>query len=201
MRVVTQSLARDLRSTIPSFQWWVSLMLFLMFEKYPTFFCENLMDFNEARLHEAILNLHTHTWILSCLSIASVDGKQHLSEVVLSALVGFSLEGKWRNDWNSALDSDSFDEKPDSCGSSGSLLSWYQEVLPKQSESSALLHSFRNFPYNGNLTWALNTTSLKCWLPSTEAVDRRKNWKSRPESALHWNPSSFRKKEIGRIVF
>ena len=24
------------------------------------FFCENLVDFNEARLHEATLNLHTH---------------------------------------------------------------------------------------------------------------------------------------------
>ena len=24
------------------------------------FFCENLMDFNEAPLHEATLNLHTH---------------------------------------------------------------------------------------------------------------------------------------------
>ena len=29
----------------------------------------------------------------SRMSIASVDGKQHLSEVVFSALVGFSLEG------------------------------------------------------------------------------------------------------------
>ena len=38
-----------------------------------------------------ILNLLTHAWIFSRLSIASVDGKQHLSEVVISALVGFSL--------------------------------------------------------------------------------------------------------------
>jgi len=30
-----------------------------MLEKYPYFyFCENLVDFNEARLHEATLNLH-----------------------------------------------------------------------------------------------------------------------------------------------
>ena len=29
-------------------------------EKNPTFFCENLLDFNKARLHEATLNPHTH---------------------------------------------------------------------------------------------------------------------------------------------
>ena len=32
----------------------------ILLEKYLTFFCENLVDFNEARLHEATLNLHTH---------------------------------------------------------------------------------------------------------------------------------------------
>ena len=32
-----------------------------LLEKYPTlFFCENLVGFNEARLHEVTLNLHTH---------------------------------------------------------------------------------------------------------------------------------------------
>ena len=32
-----------------------------LLEKYPTlFFYENLVDVNEARLHEATLNLHTH---------------------------------------------------------------------------------------------------------------------------------------------
>ena len=44
------------------------------------------MDFNEAFLHEATFNLHTHKIIFYRLSIASVDGKQHLSEVVFSAL-------------------------------------------------------------------------------------------------------------------
>ena len=33
--------------------------------------------------------------------------------------------------------------------------------------------SFRHLPYNENPTRVLNTTSLKCWLPSTEAIDRR----------------------------
>ena len=32
-----------------------------LIEKYPTlFFCENLVDLNEVRLHEATLNLHMH---------------------------------------------------------------------------------------------------------------------------------------------
>ena len=48
------------------------------------------MDFDEARLHEATLNLHKHARFFPRLSIASVDGKQYLSEAVFSALVGFS---------------------------------------------------------------------------------------------------------------
>ena len=74
-----------------------------LLEKYTTFFlCEHLMDYNLARLHEPTLNLSAHVWIFSRLSIASVAGKQHLSEVVCSARVDFSLQGKWRNDWSSA---------------------------------------------------------------------------------------------------
>ena len=59
--------------------------------KYSTFFlslfCENLVDLNEARLHEATLNLHMHERIISCPSIASVDGKQHLSQVVYNVVL------------------------------------------------------------------------------------------------------------------
>ena len=36
------------------------------------FFCENLVDFSEARLHEATLNLHTHASIFSRLTPKSV---------------------------------------------------------------------------------------------------------------------------------
>ena len=54
------------------------------------------MDFNEKRLHETTLNLYTDAWIFPSLSIASIDDKQHLNELVFSALVGFSLQGKWR---------------------------------------------------------------------------------------------------------
>ena len=51
-----------------------------MLVKYPTlFFYENLVDFNEARgnLEPSYANFN-----FSRLSIALVDGKQHLSEVV-----------------------------------------------------------------------------------------------------------------------
>ena len=56
------------------------------------FFFENLVDFNETRHDEATLNLHTHTWIISRLTIASVYGKQHLSEVLFSVLVESSCK-------------------------------------------------------------------------------------------------------------
>ena len=42
------------------------------------------MDLNESRMEEATLKLHTHGLIFSRLSIASVDDKQHLSEIVFS---------------------------------------------------------------------------------------------------------------------
>ena len=42
------------------------------------------MVFDETHFHEATLSLHMHAWIFSHLSIASVDGKQHLIEVVFS---------------------------------------------------------------------------------------------------------------------
>ena len=35
------------------------------------FFCENLVDFNGARLHEATLNLHTHALIFPACQIVS----------------------------------------------------------------------------------------------------------------------------------
>ena len=53
------------------------------------FSCENLVDSNEAHSHEVTLNLHTHDYTFPCLSIVSVDGKQHLSELVFSVLVDF----------------------------------------------------------------------------------------------------------------
>ena len=31
-----------------------------LLERYPTFFCENLVDYNEARMKETTLKFHTH---------------------------------------------------------------------------------------------------------------------------------------------
>ena len=39
----------------------IYMQLYYLLEKYPTLFCENLVDFNEVRLHETTLNLHTNT--------------------------------------------------------------------------------------------------------------------------------------------
>ena len=56
----------------------IRIMLFVyttLLEKYPTLilFCENLVDFNEARSHEATLNLQMHTYycfiLLCCFCI------------------------------------------------------------------------------------------------------------------------------------
>ena len=59
------------------------------------FFCENLLNFNLSCLHEATLNFHTHEKNFSRLSKVSVDGKQHLSEVMFSAVVEFLLLEKY----------------------------------------------------------------------------------------------------------
>ena len=85
---------------------------------------------------------------------------------------------------------------PYSCGLSGYLLSWYQEIQQKKYGSSALLQSFHHFPYNENPTRALNTTSLKCGLPAINAIDRRKKiytciWRFKDTSCKR---ASFRKR-------
>ena len=43
--------------------------------------------------------------------------------------------------------------------------------------------SFHNFPYSYKLTKALNTNSLKCCFPSTDAIDR-------PENIHAWSEGS-----------
>ena len=80
------------------------------------------------------------------------------------------------------------------------LISGY---IAKKSQSSALLQSFRHFPYNENPTIALNTTSFKCSLPSTDSIEGRKKFtyayegsRSPHASALFLNSSGFRK-QIG----
>ena len=84
--------------------------------------------------------------------------------------------------------------KPDSCGSPGSLFSWYQEIPKKKSESSALLQSFRHFPYNDNPTTVLNTTSLKCCLLSTDTIERREKFTYASEGSRSPRASRFIRK-------
>ena len=62
-----------------------------LLEQIPIFFLENPVDFIDTHFHEATLNIHKHAPIFSPQSIASVDGKQYFSEIMFSALVGFSL--------------------------------------------------------------------------------------------------------------
>ena len=70
-----------------------------------------------------------------------------------------------------ALDSDFFEGKPDSCGSPGCLLSWYQEISSKS--LNQVRCSSRSFIFlTTKIRHALNTTSLKCYLLSTDAIDR-----------------------------
>ena len=59
----------------------VNAAVYCSVRKVSDFFCENLVDFNEARLYETTLNLHTHAEFFPRLSIASVDGTQHLSSL------------------------------------------------------------------------------------------------------------------------
>ena len=63
-------------------------------------------------------------------------------------------------------------EKPDSCGSPGSLFSWYQEISPK-SLNQVLCCSRSVICLQLKSDGALNTTSLKCCLALSDAIDRR----------------------------
>ena len=163
-----------------------------------------MVYFNEAHLHEATLNLHTYELIFSHLSIASVDGKQHLSEVVFSALVRFSLYTSMHHRLKQSPESSTGmssvimwccvtqetgvgDQQAVGAsittvfqhilhtlfrlfwGSPGFLLSWYGSLrllaIPTRSSDTFLRMK--------NLTSALNNISLKCYLPLTDAIDRR----------------------------
>jgi len=79
--------------------------------------------------------------------------------------------------------------------------------IAKNSESSALLQSFCHFTYNENPTRALNTTSLKCCLPSTDAIDRREKFtyayggSRSPHASASLTSTRFSQKKKGRILF
>ena len=129
-----------------------------LLEKYPTFLCETLVEFSEARLYEATLNLHTYVWFFSRLWTASLDGKRHLSEVVFSALVGFLLYSRVRTQGQTIAKEYYRDV----------LLHLRDAVRGKTPElwstGNWRLHHFSN---NENPTRALNSISLKCCFLST----------------------------------
>ena len=173
---------------------------------WPFFFCKNLVDFNEACMHEVTLNLYMHAWIFSCLSIASVLAKQHLSEVVFSALVGFSMyttsthhRVKQLPKSTTGMSSVAYvmlcGARDRSCGQQAigasimtmlqhipctsfrlfwwkSRLLWFARLLTLVIRFPAASWYSPNSRghWKGNPTIALNTTSLKCCLPSTDAI-------------------------------
>ena len=161
------------------------------------------MDCCRSDRQGALYSVGPYAVLGGCLSGRRVAGKRH----------GWHGPGARRDDGevsdsqSSTLDLDFCGKKPDSCGSPGSLLSWYQEILPKKSESSALLQLFHHFSYNENPTTTLNTP-LKYSLPSTDALTGREKihaciWSSRPPlaSALHWNLPGSHKKKIRLDTF
>ena len=130
---------------------------------------ENLVDFNEARMYETTMKLHTNPWILSRLSLASVDGKQHLSEAVFSALIGFSLQGKWRVPGRT--------HTPRTCCLQKQWARLHENYNPWWRVLRVRMQpGTRRFPYTENPTRALNITSRKCCLISTDAIDRLKKF-------------------------
>ena len=126
----------------------------------------------DARLHEATLYFHTHTWFFFRLSIASVDCKQHLSEIVFSALVGIFIV---RN----MMERFGFRVVPVHPG----LVTSYYGVQEVGVTVFGVQHVLAVRIRLGNqivplisLQWKSEERTkhyLKCCLPSTEANDRR----------------------------
>ena len=71
-----------------------------------------------------------------------------------------------------------FEEQSEVLGRGRSLANNRSLVFRKNKtpESSARNIMYRLFPYNEKPTRTLNTTSLKCCLPSTDAIDRREKF-------------------------
>ena len=165
----------------------------LLLEKYPNFFFwESLVDFNEARLHEATLNLHMHAWIFF-LTVNSISWWQAAFEWSSQCSRIFIVR-KITDSGSCPRDYGVHEVGVTVCG--------VQHVLGVQVRPGT-----RHFPFNENPTRALNTTSLKCCLPSADAIDRRekitrayKGLRSPHTTALHWNPPGFCKK-IRWILF
>ena len=164
-----------------------------MLEKY-------LVYFSKERMHEATFNLHNHAWILFRLSIASVDGKLHLSEVFrwepFNGLLSLGNSQKSQG----AISREP--GEPQESGFSPKILNqvrgmcwsilvmeapiacWTQlrslaphSIMYATEDIPIVLFSQKNkvgyISNTENPTRALNTPLLKCCLPSTNAIDKQ----------------------------
>ena len=117
------------------------------------------------------------------LSIASVDGKQHLSKVVFVHSSNFHLISGSYSYTQGMHDSTNSD--PDFMNTiiAGDG-SWVYGFEPETK-------SFRQFTYNENPTRVVNTTALKCYLPSNDVIDRREKSRHACEVQGHLMQARF----------
>ena len=117
-------------------------------------FCENLVDFNEARLHEANLNLYTHTWIFSTRQLRLLMARS----IWVSKCLVLSSDFIVRK----MMGPESYPCTQDS-----------QDILDSTNSDPHFMNTIITADeYNENPTREVNT-SLKCCLPSTDANKRR----------------------------
>jgi hypothetical protein len=160
-----------------------------------------MVDFNEVYLHEMTLNLHMHAWIFCRLSIAIVDGKQYLSEVVFSVSTDFHCK---ENDgticflghipiprtchhwlWYSRSRSQFWSPACPGCMDMTWKPNYFNIFLTMKirKEHYTLSHA------NATCHELTLLTSAKKFTLAYEGS------RSPHASALHWNPSGFRKKK------
>ena len=123
-----------------------------------------------------------------------------------STLVEFS---KWRNDWSSALGSDVLSKKLDSSGLPGSLISWYQKILPKSlnqvrcsSRSVIFLQWKADENTKHHVIQMLLAINWRYWQAGKKFTHAYKGSRSPHVMALHWNPPGVcKKKKINVLYF
>ena len=132
-----------------------------------------------------------------CLSIASVDGKQHeLGSFYCCSLIFIVRKMTGSGSYPYTQDSSVIVFMK-----SGSAVCEVQHVL--RVLDVQVRPGTCHYPYNENPMRAIYPTSLKCCLPSTDAIDKWEKFRHAYESsrsphasALYWNPPGFRKKKV-----
>ena len=113
--------------------------------------------------------------IFSCRSIASVDGKQHLSEVVFSALVS---DPDFMNTIVTGDESWVYRYNPETKSFQHFFLQWKSDETTKHYLTQMLL----------GINWHYWQAGKKC-------MHAYEGSRSAHASRLHWNPSGFRKRK------